>query len=82
MSASIPPDFQVFARQQVEAGVFASEQEVIDAALRGYLTTFDDLRTSIQDGLAELDRGEAMDGETFLAKLLLDTEMRATARSR
>ena len=82
MSATILPDFQVFAQQQVEMGVFASEQEVIDAALRGYLADFDDLRTSIQDGLAELDRGEAIDGDTFLDKLLVDTDMRVAARAR
>ena len=82
MSVTILPDFQAFARQQVDKGVFASEQEVVDAALRSYLADFDNLRTSIQDGLAELDRGEAIDGETFLDRLLVDTEMRVAARAR
>lgn len=76
MSATIPPEFEAFARQQVEAGAFASEQEAVDAALKGYVDDFYELRASIQQGLDELDRGEGIDGETFMRELIEETRAR------
>ena len=77
MSMTIPPEFEAFARQQVEAGAFASEQEAVDAALKGYLTDFHELRASLQEAAAELDGGEGVDCESFMIELLTDTKARA-----
>lgn len=81
MSATILPEFEAFARQQVEAGVFASEQEAVDAALRGYVEEFHELRASIQEAIAEDEAGGGVDGETFMAELLADAKARAAARA-
>lgn len=82
MSATIPPEFEAFARQQVEAGAFASEQEAVDVALKGYLDDFHELRASIQEAIAEDEAGGGVDGETFMAEFLAETEARAAARAR
>lgn len=81
MSAVITPEFEAFARQQVEAGAFASEQEAVDAALNGYLADFHELRASIQEGIAEEEAGGGVDGETFMAEFLAETKARAATRA-
>lgn len=70
MSATILPEFEAFARQQVAAGVFATEQEAVDAALKGYLDDFHELRASLHEAAAEADRSEGVDGEVFMADMI------------
>jgi putative addiction module CopG family antidote len=70
MNVAIPPEFAAFAKRQVEAGAFASEEEVVAAALREHLARLDELRALIDEGL---DSGEPLDGETFLRELLEET---------
>jgi putative addiction module CopG family antidote len=77
MNVAIPPEFAAFAKQQVEAGAFASEEEVVAAALREHLARLNELRALIDEGL---DSGEPLDGETFLRELLEETRALAARR--
>ncbi len=76
MNVAIPPEFAAFAREQVEAGAFASE-EAVATALRDYLARVEELRALIQEGLGS---GEPVDGETFLRELLEETKALAAQR--
>jgi putative addiction module CopG family antidote len=77
MNVAIPPEFVAFAKEQVEAGAFASEEEVVAAALREHVARLDGLRALIDEGL---DSGKPLDGETFLRELLEETRKLAARR--
>ena len=69
MQVAIPPEFEAFAREQVEAGTFASVEEAVAAALHDYLARLEELRALIDEGL---ESGEPVDGETVFAELLAE----------
>jgi putative addiction module CopG family antidote len=69
MQVAIPPEFEAFAREQVEAGAFASVEEAVAVALRDYLARLAELRALIDEGL---ESGEPVDGETVFAELLAE----------
>jgi putative addiction module CopG family antidote len=69
MQVAIPPEFEAFAREQVEAGTFASTEEAVAVALRDYLARLEELRALIDEGL---NSGDPVDGETFLSELLAE----------
>ena len=71
MQVAIPPEFEAFAREQVEAGTYASTEEAVAVALRDYLARLEELRALIDEGL---DSGDPVDGETFLRDLLEETK--------
>ena len=79
MQVAIPPEFELFARQQVEAGAFPSEEAAVAAALRDHLARVGDLRDDIQRGIASLDRGEGLDGETAITALMESIRHRSPA---
>jgi putative addiction module CopG family antidote len=56
----IPPEFEAFAREQVAAGRYASEAEVVAAALRRYLADRDALLALLDPAIEQLDRGEGL----------------------
>lgn len=63
MSSIIPPECQVFAADAVASGKYRSEQELVFTALRlleHHERRLDALRTDLQMGLSELDRGEGI----------------------
>jgi putative addiction module CopG family antidote len=69
MNVPIPPEFEAFAREQVEAGTFASAEEAVATALQDYLARLEELRALIDEGLQS---GEPVDGETVFAELLAE----------
>jgi putative addiction module CopG family antidote len=71
MQVAIPPEFEAFAREQVEAGTYASTEEAVAVALRDYLARLEELRALIDEGL---ESGDPVDGETFLRDLLEETK--------
>ncbi len=79
MEVAIPPEFERFAREQVAAGNVASEEEAVAVALRDYLDEVQALRALIDPELAALDRGEGVDGETFIRELLEETKAMVAA---
>ncbi len=78
MHIAVPPEFEAFAREQVAAGAFASEEEVVVAALRNHLVRVEELRALIDEGDAS---GGFVDGETFLRELLEETKALAGAQT-
>jgi putative addiction module CopG family antidote len=58
-NVSVPPEFDAFAREQVAAGRYSSEAEVVADALKQYLADRDALLASLDPPIAQLDRGEA-----------------------
>jgi putative addiction module CopG family antidote len=77
MNVAIPPEFEAFAREQVEAGTFASAEEAVATALHDYLARLEELRFLINEGL---ESGGAVDGESFLRDLLDETRALAAPR--
>jgi putative addiction module CopG family antidote len=72
MNVPIPPEFEAFAREQVEAGTFASAEEAVATALHDYLARLarlEELRALIDEGL---ESGEPIDGEIVFAELLAE----------
>jgi putative addiction module CopG family antidote len=55
---SIPPEFEVLVRQQVAAGRYASEAEVVADALKQYLADREALLALLDPAIEQLDRGE------------------------
>jgi putative addiction module CopG family antidote len=58
MNVPIPPEFEAFARTQVATGRYASEAEVVAAALKQYLADREALLALLDPAIEQLDRGE------------------------
>jgi putative addiction module CopG family antidote len=69
MQVAIPPEFEAFAREQVEAGTYASTEEAVAVALRDYLARLEELRALIDEGLKS---GDPVDGEAVFEELLAE----------
>jgi antitoxin ParD1/3/4 len=77
MSITLSPDQEQIIQVLLATGRFNSVDEVIQAALRlleeetrseqGWL---EETRIKIDEGIASLERGEGIDGETFVSQLL------------
>ena len=76
MNVPIPPEFEAFAREQVSAGRYSSEAEVVADALKRYLADRGALLALPDPALAQLDRGE---GRPFDVE---DTKRRGCGRRR
>ncbi|MCT7985840.1 MULTISPECIES: type II toxin-antitoxin system ParD family antitoxin [Oscillatoriales] len=76
MNISLTPTQQEFIRATVNRGRYASEGEVVAAALqlledreKRYQEKLAELQEKITVGIESLDRGEGIDGETALREL-------------
>ncbi|MCT7969807.1 type II toxin-antitoxin system ParD family antitoxin [Laspinema sp. D1] len=76
MNISLTPTQQEFIRATVNRGRYASEGEVVAAALqlledreKRYQEKLAQLQEKITVGIESLDRGEGIDGETALREL-------------
>jgi putative addiction module CopG family antidote len=74
MNVSVPPEFEAFAREQVAAGHYSSEADVVADALRQYLAGREALLALLDPAIEQLDRGE---GRPFDAA---DTKRRGRER--
>ena len=77
MSISLKPEHEQFIQSQVASGKFANREEVIDTAFRlleklqgEYEEWIKETRDKIDIGIAQLDRGEGLDGEAVVASIL------------
>jgi antitoxin ParD1/3/4 len=77
MSISLKPEHEQFIQSQVASGKFANREEVIDTAFRlleklqgEYEQWIKETREKIDIGIAQLDRGEGLDGEAVVAGIL------------
>ena len=76
MSIDIDPDTQRLIEREIQAGGFRDAASFVDAAVRHFLITREDLGSTRQQidamiagAVASLDRGEGVDGEEFFAAL-------------
>ncbi|MGB3265764.1 MAG: type II toxin-antitoxin system ParD family antitoxin [Microcoleus sp.] len=81
MNITLKPDHNKFIEAQVKSGKYSSVDEVIAAALElladrsdlqqsdGYQEWVDETRPKVAAGLAQLERGEGIDGEVVIARL-------------
>jgi antitoxin ParD1/3/4 len=76
MSIILKPEQEQFIQSQVQAGRFATAEEAIDVAIsllerldEGYEEWVEATREKIEVGMAQIERGEVLDGETVIAHL-------------
>jgi antitoxin ParD1/3/4 len=75
MGILLTSEAEHFIQQQLETGRFSSVSEVVDAGIRllekrqTYQRRFEELRRDVEIGIAQLDRGEVVEGETFMQEL-------------
>lgn len=75
MNVSLTPKLEKYIQKKVDSGRYTSASEVVREALRlleandGRERELKEFRAKLDQGLAELDRGEGIDGEKFLADL-------------
>jgi antitoxin ParD1/3/4 len=74
MPISLPPELEAFAYRQIEAGKYASIEELLVDAVRALSNQEEDidqgrleaLRHEVQIGIEALERGESQDLETAM----------------
>lgn len=76
-SVTISDHFEGFISSQIEAGRYETASEVVRAGLRmledyetGYQRQLEMLRAHLDEGIAQLDRGEGQDGKAVFDELL------------
>lgn len=85
MSISLKPEQEQFIQEKLKTGKYQTVDQVIIEAFRlleerdkDYEQWVQETRAKIDEGMASLERGEVIDGETFvnqlLAKLKLEKE--------
>jgi antitoxin ParD1/3/4 len=87
MNVHLTPELEQFVHSKVESGRYNSASEVVREALR-LMEQKDELRTiqlqelrgRIDKGLSEPGRGEAVDGEQFMQRLIEDLDTREGTR--
>ncbi|HEV8041091.1 MAG TPA: type II toxin-antitoxin system ParD family antitoxin [Bryobacteraceae bacterium] len=77
MNVHLTPELEQLVHKKVKTGRYNSASEVVREALRLLeeydglrATQFGELRRRIDAGLASLDRGEGVDGELFMGRLV------------
>jgi putative addiction module CopG family antidote len=71
MNVTIPPEFEAFAREQIEAGTFTSEEEAVATALHDYLARLKELRALIDEGF---ESGAPVDARTVFDRTEAELE--------
>lgn len=81
MGITLTPEQQKIIKDLLATGNFNSVGEVIQAALSlleqerlAYQVWVDETRANIDEGIVSLERGEGIDGETFVNQLLADLQ--------
>ncbi len=66
------PELEKFVAEQVDAGLFPSAEAVIEAGLERLMESApldDETLAAIEEGEAQIDRGEEIDWEQFAAEM-------------
>jgi antitoxin ParD1/3/4 len=78
MSITLNPEQETIVANLIATGGFQTTDEVLQVALKllekerqSYQTWLTETREKVQEGIASLDRGEGVDGETVVNDLLL-----------
>jgi antitoxin ParD1/3/4 len=77
MTIQLKPEQEKFIKAQVASGKYNSPEEVMDKMFlvfgrlqSEYEEWLTETRSKIEEGIESLDKGEGIDGETFVAELL------------
>jgi len=87
VNVNLTPALEKLVQKKVKTGRYNSASEVVREALRlleerdiSRAAQVAGLRKRIDEGLASLDRGEGVDGEGFMTKLISGLDARSTKR--
>ncbi len=64
MVIHVPADIEASIRERVESGDYSDETEVIRTALRALMAReqrIEEIRTSVEEGIASIERGEGIE---------------------
>jgi antitoxin ParD1/3/4 len=77
MNIQLKPNQEQFIQEQLKTGRFNNVEQVIDTAFHlletlneDYLQWVEETRQKIDVAMAELDKGEGLDGETVMSEIL------------
>lgn len=77
MNITLKPEIEQFIQAQIATGRYANAEEVISKALKllaewdkGYQEWVEETRQKVDVAIAELERGEGLDGETVVMQIL------------
>ena len=77
MNITLKPEQEALIQAKVKSGQYQTVDDVIQAALdlleeqdKAYEQWLIETRTKVEEGIASLERGEGIDGETFVNQLL------------
>ncbi len=77
MNISLKPEHEQFIQAQIATGKYTKPEEVIDIAFRlleklntEYAEWIKETREKVDVAIAELERGEGLDGETVVTEIL------------
>lgn len=77
MNIQLKPEHEKFIQAQIASGKFTSADEVIDIAFHlleklnsEYAFWLEDTRQKVDVAIAEIERGEGLDGETVVMEIL------------
>ncbi|MBI1851114.1 MAG: type II toxin-antitoxin system ParD family antitoxin [Planctomycetes bacterium] len=84
---SLTPELERYVAQKLKSGLYSTASEVIREALRSQMereslnqSRIEQLRKDIQVGLDQLARGEGIDGEKAIARILAKTRGRRRSK--
>ncbi len=77
MNIKLKPEHEQFIQAQIATGKYAKPEEVVDIAFRlleklnsEYAQWIEETRQKVDVAIAELERGEGLDGETVVMEIL------------
>jgi antitoxin ParD1/3/4 len=77
MNIQLKPEQEKLIQAQIESGKYHSAEEIVDIAFRlfdklqsEYAEWIEDTRQKVDVAVAELERGEGLEGETVVAEIL------------
>lgn len=83
MHVSLTPALEQMIQEKVDSGMYSCASEVIREALRllnkyetHLLKSDEEIRREVQVGLDEFERGDFVEGRTFMKNLIKDLESR------
>lgn len=87
MKITLRPEQEALIHAKLQSGQYQSVDDVIQAALdlldeqdKAYEEWVIETRVKVDEGIASLERGEGIDGETFVNQLLLKLKLAKEAR--
>ncbi len=77
MNIELKPEHEQFIQAQIASGKFTNADEVIDVAFQlleklnsEYVQWVEETRQKVDVAIAEIERGEVLDGETVVTQIL------------